>query len=136
MRGGGPGIHGRVSTDPGHVHRSAAAAALTEGEVVEAVVVEDVVDQLVRDAVERLGPTRTDGEGTRTADNEQAERARDAVLELFARADVWPELPTLIAGIGNLYEHGYDVAADHMEMARWGLRHQLMPAITAAPRPA
>jgi hypothetical protein len=31
-------------------------------------------------------------------------------------------------GIGNLYENGFDAAAEHMELALWGLPHRLQSA--------
>ena len=119
---------------PGSDFLPAGADVLIEGEVIDAVVLDDVEDRLVRDAVRLLGGVGVNGD--HAAQGLQAEQARAAVLDRFARADVHPELPTLIAGIGNLYECGYDMAAEHIEMAHWGLRHDLVPAGALSIRPA
>lgn len=96
-----------------------------DSEIIVGVVVDDE-DQVIRAAVAILNSARASNGGT--TDPGFKDRARDEVLQLFAQANVLPELPAIIAGIGNLYENGYDTAAEHMEMAHWGLPHRLRAA--------
>ena len=95
-------------------------------EILEGVIVDDE-DQVIRAAVAILSSARTSNGGGTTSPISM-DRLRDEVLQLFAQADASPELPSIIAGIGNLYENGYDAAAEHMEMAHWGLPHRLRAA--------
>ena len=93
-------------------------------EIVIAVVVDDE-DHVIRDAVAILSlASASNGGATSPLFMEQV---RAEVLQLFAQVDASPQLPPIIAGIGNLYENGYDAAADHMEMVHWGLPHRLQP---------
>jgi len=94
-------------------------------EIVVAVIVDDE-DQIIRDAVAILSSASASNGGATSP--EFMEQVRAEVLHLFAQVDASPELPSIIAGIGNLYENGYDAAAEHMEMAHWGLPHRLQPA--------
>lgn len=92
-------------------------------EIVDALVVDDE-DQIVRDAAAILRSVSASGGATSP---QFMELVRAEVLQLFARVDASPELPSIVAGIGNLYESGYDQAAEHMEMAHWGLPHRVQP---------
>jgi hypothetical protein len=94
-------------------------------EIVMGVVVDDE-DQMIRDAVAILSSASASNGGATSP--QFMEQVRAEVLQLFAQVDASPELPSIIAGIGNLYENGYDAAAEHMEMAHWGLPHRLQSA--------
>lgn len=95
-------------------------------DVVDGVILEDDEERIVHDAVAILGSANGAGPQFK-------EQVRAEVLRLFARVDVSPRMPSMVAGIGNLFENGYDEAAVHMEMAHWGLPHRLRPAAIALP---
>lgn len=95
-------------------------------DVVDGVILEDDEERIVHDAVAIL--RSANGAGPQFKEQVRAE-----VLRLFARVEVSPRMPSMVAGIGNLFENGYDEAAVHMEMARWGLPHRLRPAAIALP---
>jgi hypothetical protein len=95
-------------------------------DVVDGVILEDDEERIVHDAVAILGSANGAGPQFK-------EQVRAEVLRLFARVDVSPQMPSIVAGIGNLFENGYDEAAVHMEMAHWGLPHRLRPAAVALP---
>ena len=98
---------------------------LDDADIVDAVVVDDE-DQIIRDAVAILGSASASSGNVPSP--EFMELVRAEVLQLFAHVEASPELPPIIAGIGNLYENGHDAAAEHMEMAHWGLPHRVLPA--------
>ncbi|HEX6235165.1 MAG TPA: hypothetical protein VFZ63_18705 [Jiangellaceae bacterium] len=95
-------------------------------DVVDGVILEDDEERIVHDAVAIL--RSANGAGPQFKEQVRAE-----VLRLFARVEVSPRMPSMVAGIGNLFENGYDEAAVHMEMAHWGLPHRLRPAAIALP---
>lgn len=84
-----------------------------------------ILDEVAEDAVVRNALELLTSVNDHPHDDARQAEVRTKVLELFARADLSVAPPSIIAGIGRLYDHGYDVAADHMEMAHWGLPHQL-----------
>lgn len=98
---------------------------LDDAEIVDTVLLDDE-ELVIRDAVAILTTARASGGGTPS--REYMDSVLAEVLQLFARVEAAPELPPIIAGIGNLYENGYDAAAEHMEMAHWGLPHRVRPA--------
>lgn len=95
-------------------------------DVVDGVILEDDEERIVHDAVAILGSANGAGPQFKA-------QVRAEVLRLFARVEVSPRMPSMVAGIGNLFENGYDEAAVHMEMAHWGLPHRLRPAAIALP---